>query len=61
MIHHQYIIKRVSSFNNNHNGSISTSNIDGTLLQFDEKHTTAGNIFEHHQDCFIFNRCSLHK
>lgn len=34
-------------------------------MQFDEKHTTAGNIIEHdhhhHQDCLIFNRCSLHK
>jgi hypothetical protein len=50
-----------SNSNNNHNGSISTSNIDSTLLQFDEKHTTAGNIFEHHHDCLRFNRCSLHK
>jgi hypothetical protein len=56
-----YNKKKESRSNNNHNGSISTNNIDSTLLQYDEKHATAGNISEHHQDCLIFNRCSLHK
>jgi hypothetical protein len=50
-----------SSNNNHNNGSISTSNIDVTLLQYDETHIASGNIFEHRLDCSIFNRYSLHK
>jgi hypothetical protein len=61
MMHHQYIIKTAARSSNNHNGSISMSHINLTWRQYDENHIASGNIFEHHQDCSIFNRYSLHK
>ncbi len=30
-------------------------------MQYDEKHAASGNLFEHYQDCSIFNCHSLHK